>query len=141
MACSLRHRLPRTAGSEGDSMITIHKSTGGQNGKVRVTFTMPAIDRCECLYLVGWFDEWDESVYRMERTPEGNWSLTLELEAGCEYQYRFRTPDGRWLNDPAAPPAPSRFGLNTSFVVSANNPATSPLSAGSALSRPAAPPS
>jgi len=122
-------------------MITIHKSTGGRNGKVRVTFAMPAIDCCECLYLVGWFDEWDESVYRMEQTPEGNWSLTLELEPGCEYQYRFRTPDGRWLNDPAAPPAPSQIGLNRSFVISADNPASSPLSAGSALGRPAAPPS
>lgn len=38
-------------------MITIHKSTAGKNGKVWVTFSMPAINGCECLYLVGWFDE------------------------------------------------------------------------------------
>ncbi len=98
-------------------MITIHRSTKGKNGKVRVTFTMPAQDCGECLYLVGWFNEWDESVYRMERGSDGNWSLTLELEPGCEYQYRFRTPDGRWLNDTSAPPGPAQFGLNTSFVI------------------------
>lgn len=100
-------------------MITIHKSTTGKNGKVRVTFSMPSMDCGESLYLVGWFNEWDESVYRMERTADGGWSLTLELEPGCEYQYRFRTPDGRWLNDPTPPPTPAHFGLNTSFVISA----------------------
>ncbi len=99
-------------------MITIHKSTRGKNDKVRVTFAMPAIDCCDGLYLVGWFNESDESVYRMEPTPEGAWSLTLELDLGCEYQYRFRTTDGKWLQDPAADPSPTHFGLNNSFLVS-----------------------
>ena len=102
-------------------MITIHKSTKGKNGKVRVTFAMSAQDCCDGLYLVGWFNEWDESVYRMERATDGNWSLTLELEPGCEYQYRFRTPDGKWLQDPAAAPTPAQFGLNSSFVISSEN--------------------
>ena len=99
-------------------MITIHRNTKRENGKVRVTFSMPAIDGCDFLYLVGWFDEWIESVYCMERSAAGNWSLTLELEPGCEYQYRFRTADGSWLNDPYAPAASDHFGLNTSFVIS-----------------------
>jgi 1,4-alpha-glucan branching enzyme len=103
-------------------MITIHKNTKGKNGKVRVTFAMPDADCCDGLYLVGWFDEWDESVYRMEKAPDGRWELTLELEPGCEYQYRFRTPDGRWLQDTAAP-APAQFGLNNSFVVGTQRPA------------------
>ena len=98
-------------------MITIHKGAEGKNGKVRVTFSMPASACSNCLYLVGWFDEWDESVYRMEQSAEGSWSLTLELERGCEYHYRFRTADGRWLDDPSVGAAPSQFGLNRSFVV------------------------
>ncbi len=106
-------------------MIKIHKSTAGTSGKIRVTFSMPAIDGCERLYLVGWFSEWDESVYPMECTPGGDWSFTLELEAGCPYQYRFRTLDGRWLNDPAGSPAPDGFGLNTSFIISRNGLAVS----------------
>ncbi len=108
-------------------MITIHKSSASKNGRVRVTFSMPAIDGCEFLYLVGWFSEWDESVYPMERNSGGGWSLTLELEEGCTYQYRFRTRDGRWLNDPAGSPMPDRIGLNTSFIISSNS---GPSSAG-----------
>ena len=98
-------------------MITINRRTAGTNGAVWVTFTMPAIDGCEFLYLVGWFCESDESVYLMERSEDGGWSLTLELEAGCQYQYRFRTLDGRWLKDPTGLTTPGEFGLNTSFII------------------------
>jgi len=87
-------------------MVTVQKNTRRKVGKVRVTFTMPAMDGCDCLYLVGRFNEWNESVYRMQRADDGTWSLTLELESGREFQYRFRTNDGRWLNDPFAPHAP-----------------------------------
>ncbi len=99
-------------------MIKIHRNAACKSGKVRVTFSMPAIDGCERLYLVGWFSEWDETVYPMERTPDGDWAFTLELEAGCTYQYRFRTLDGRWLNDPAGPAAPAELGFNTPFIIS-----------------------
>jgi 1,4-alpha-glucan branching enzyme len=90
---------------KGTLMVTIQKSTKTKGSKVRVTFAMPAIDACDCLYLVGRFNEWNEGVYRMQRADDGTWSLTLELESGREFQYRFRTNDGRWLADPSAPPA------------------------------------
>ena len=82
-------------------MVTMQESNGS---KVRVTFTMPAIDGCNCLCLVGEFYRWNESVYLMQRADDGTWSLTLELASDREVQYRFRTCDGTWLSDPAAPP-------------------------------------
>ncbi len=99
-------------------MITLERTT---NGKVRVTFVMPAIDCCDSLYLVGWFSEWDESVYRMNQAADGTWTLTLELEPGCEYHYHFRTPDGKWLNDPAVPAVSVPIGNRNSFVISAQH--------------------
>ncbi len=81
-------------------MITIDKATQRQNGKVRVTFAVPATEGCGSLYLVGKLGEWDESVYCMECAEDGTWSLTLELEPGYEYQYRFRMLDGTWLSEP-----------------------------------------
>ena len=97
-------------------MVTVHKITERKHGKVRVTFIMPAIEGCGCLYLVGNFDEWNESVYRMQCVDDGTWSLTLELEPGHEYQYRFRTLDGRWLSDPTPIPAPIPFKSKNSFA-------------------------
>lgn len=97
-------------------MVTIDKITDRKNGKVRVTFAMPAMEGCGCLYLVGTFSEWNESVYRMQCADDGTWSLTLELEPGYEYQYRFRTLDGTWLNNPTALPAPSPFASENSLI-------------------------
>lgn len=70
--------------------------------KMRVIFAMPSIDDCNCLYLVGTFNGWNESVYRMQRAEDGTWQLALELEAGHEYQYRFRTDKGVWHSDPVS---------------------------------------
>jgi len=97
-------------------MVTIQKSTKRKDSKVRVTFTMPVIDGCGCLYLVGRFNEWNESVYRMQRADDGTWALTLELESGREFQYCFRTNEGTWLNDPSAPYPLDPFGAENSLV-------------------------
>ncbi len=81
-------------------MITKQKTNKGKTCKMRVTFAMPAINGCDCLYLVGKFDDaWPESVYRMQRAEDGTWSLVLELESGREYQYRYRTDKGVWHTD------------------------------------------
>lgn len=97
-------------------MITIDKITGRENSRVRVTFTMPASPSWGCLYLVGKFNEWNESVYCMQCADGDTWSMTLELEPGREYQYRFRTLDGRWLNDPTSLLVPIPLGSDNSFV-------------------------
>lgn len=83
-------------------MITKQKIPKTKIRKTRVTFAMPAINDCNCLYLVGRFNEWGESVYRMQCTEDGTWSLVLELEPGHEYQYRYRTDKGAWHTDPIA---------------------------------------
>lgn len=101
-------------------MITIRKTPERNDERVRVTFTMPVMDGCgcQCLYLVGWFDESHESVYRMQRTDDGAWLLTLELELGCDYFYRFRTDGGTWVYDPDMPRTPYQYGSKNSFIIS-----------------------
>ena len=107
-------------------MVTVRKITQRKHGKVRVTFLMPAMEGCGCLYLVGKFDEWNqESVYRMQCADDGTWSLTLELEPGHEYPYCFRTQDGRWLSDPTPFPVPIAFRSENLLV---NASATTTLS-------------
>jgi 1,4-alpha-glucan branching enzyme len=96
-------------------MITIQKNNR-KNSKVQVTFTMPPMRGCGCLYLVGTFEKWNESVYRMQREDDGAWSLTLELEPGRELQYRFRTDNGIWIDDSSAPPEVKPFVSEGSLV-------------------------
>jgi 1,4-alpha-glucan branching enzyme len=116
-------RTSRRAGSfsiqgKAKGLFAIDDAQGGGGDKVRVTFWTPPIEGCKSLYLVGWFDEWKESAFPMEPREDGGWELTLELDRGCEYLYRFRTEDGIWLRDPSTPPGAALFGLNTSFYLS-----------------------
>ncbi|HEX8990899.1 MAG TPA: hypothetical protein VF784_04405 [Anaerolineales bacterium] len=99
-------------------MVTLHRITTGKNGRVRITFEMPATEHYDALYFVSWSDSQDETAYRMERTGDEKWTVTLELEPGSNCQYRFCTPDGKSLQDSA--PAPAQFGLHNSFPVSSD---------------------
>jgi hypothetical protein len=109
-------------------MITIHPNADIASDKIRVTFTMPAAeDCCDALYLVGWFGEWNEAVYRMERAAGDTWSLTLELEPGCQYLFRYRTLDGKWLNDPGVPKDGTPVEPKNSFFLSARSETTAQL--------------
>jgi hypothetical protein len=101
-----------------EELFTIEDRGNGGGDKVRVTFAAPPIEGCKSLYLVGWFDEWKESAFPMQLHEDGSWELTLELDRGCEYLYRFRTEDGTWLRDPSIPAGSALFGLNTSFYLS-----------------------
>lgn len=71
-------------------------------GKVRVTFNMPALDGVNALYLVGDFNEWNETATPMEKATDGSWSMALTLDGNREYQYRYLDSNSAWHNDWAA---------------------------------------
>jgi 1,4-alpha-glucan branching enzyme len=73
-----------------------------QNGKpnaVQVTFSLPEQVQAEKVYLVGDFNNWDELVTPMKRDEDGSFVLTLELEPGREYQFRYLVNGDEWHND------------------------------------------
>lgn len=73
-----------------------------QNGKqnvVQVTFLLPSDVQGESVHLVGDFNNWDETVSPMKREKDGSFVLTLELETGHEYQFRYLVNGDEWHND------------------------------------------
>lgn len=85
--------------------------------KTHVTFTMPAIEGCDCLYLVGEFNNWNGDAHQMQCKDGGTWSLTLNLAPGRSYQYRYLAGNGAWHNDPAADAyIPNPYGSDNSIV-------------------------
>lgn len=70
----------------------------------KVTFSLPseAAREAQSVYLVGDFNGWDAAATPMSRLKSGEFKITLELEPGREYEYRYLI-DGRvWENDWAA---------------------------------------
>jgi 1,4-alpha-glucan branching enzyme len=73
--------------------------------KCKVTFEAPAsiAEGATNIYLVGDFNEWDERSTLMEKKDEKKkgtkFTITLDLDLGREYQYRFLVDGKRWEND------------------------------------------
>lgn len=86
-------------------------------GRVRATFSIPAIEGADSVFLVGEFNSWSETATPMSRRPDGSWAATVELKAGSRYQYRFLDDKGRWHDDPS-PRArvPNPFGGENSIL-------------------------
>ncbi len=90
-----------------------------QKGKViKVTFETHPLPEAEEVFLVGDFNDWDESAAPMEkRKKDGCFKLALKLEPGQEYQFRYLV-DGEWHNEWEADKyAPNPFSGDNSVVV------------------------
>ena len=69
-------------------------------GRVRVTFELPSDPWVERVNLVGEFNDWDTTSTPMARErADANWKVTVELEAGWRYRYRYLVDGEKWLND------------------------------------------
>ncbi|MFC1959845.1 isoamylase early set domain-containing protein [Chloroflexota bacterium] len=64
----------------------------------KVTFEVPKAVGADQAYLVGDFNGWDAAATPMRRLKDGRHTVTLKLDAGQEYQFRYKL-DGIWDND------------------------------------------
>lgn len=70
-----------------------------EKGRVaRVTFSLPDSIWADAIYLVGDFNKWNETSHPLLPGRDGAWSITIDLEVGREYQFRY-CKDGEWMND------------------------------------------
>jgi 1,4-alpha-glucan branching enzyme len=84
----------------------------------KVAFTLPEVIKAENAHLVGDFNNWDAEKTTMKKVKGGPFSVTLELEKGREYQFRYLVNEGEWFNDTQADKyVPSPFGTENSVVV------------------------
>ena len=82
----------------------IQKTFIETNGRkvARVTFTVPGRPRMKAIYLVGDFNDWNPTSHPLRRNGKGQWTLTLELELGHAYQFRYLSDDQEWMYDSQA---------------------------------------
>jgi hypothetical protein len=73
---------------------------GTGRSTVLVHLTVPAEFGCRGAEASGEFTAWVPVA--MQRQPDGTFSLTLRLELGRDWHYRFRLDGETWINDPCA---------------------------------------
>ncbi|MCU0511100.1 MAG: isoamylase early set domain-containing protein [Anaerolineae bacterium] len=70
-----------------------------KNAICKVTFYTQADLKAETVHLVGDFNQWDERATLMELLKDGRFKITLDLEAGKSYQFRYLINGTEWHND------------------------------------------
>jgi 1,4-alpha-glucan branching enzyme len=54
------------------------------------------------VHVVGEFNNWSTRQNPMKKLKDGAFTLTLDLETGRGYQFRYLVDNKNWINDPAA---------------------------------------
>ena len=86
----------------------------------KVTFRLPreAAKAAETVHVVGEFNSWDVYATPMKSLKNGSFTVTIDLEQGREYQFRYLVDETRWENDwDADKYLPSPFGNCENSVV------------------------
>lgn len=87
--------------------------------KVTFKLSKTAANGAKKVWLVGEFNEWNTQKTPMKAAKDGSFVVMVELEPGREYQFRYLTEDGVWLNDTRADRyAYSAFACGDNSVVS-----------------------
>ena len=70
----------------------------------KVSFRLDAAEApgAQKVQLLGDFNNWDKSVEPMNVLKSNDFTTTLELEAGKEYQFRYLINGSDWKNDTEA---------------------------------------
>lgn len=86
-------------------------------GRATVTFTLDPRVSASRAEILGDWNSWTPDCDVMERDEEGGFSLTVQLEAGRNYRFRYLLDGERWENDWAADSyVPNDFGGDDSVV-------------------------
>lgn len=87
----------------------------------KVTFKIPEKtgNSAKKAHVVGEFNNWSISATPMKRLKTGAFSVTMKLEKGRSYQFRYLLEQSKWENDPDADGySPTPFGDSHNCVIS-----------------------
>jgi len=81
----------------------IVKRAGSKPDTLLITFQFPAALWAESVHLVGNFNAWNLHSYPLVRTGDDpSWQITLELERGRSWQFRYWVNGTTWCTDSSA---------------------------------------
>lgn len=95
------------------------KKSYSKTGKVcRVTFKYDNPENAETASLAGQFNNWSLEDNPMKKLKDGSFSVTLSLQSGHSYPFRYVLEGNTWVNDEDANSyVPNEYGEEDSVVV------------------------
>lgn len=85
--------------------------------KVKFSLEGEQYKAASSILLVGDFNNWHLGDTPLKKAKTGGWSVSLDLPAGKEYQFRYLIDGTNWENDPEADKfVPSGLGSENSVI-------------------------
>jgi 1,4-alpha-glucan branching enzyme len=100
--------------------MSIKKVYSETKPECKVTFKLEKAyaNSAKKVVLSGDFNNWDETGTQMKELKNGDFSITLTLKKGQEYQYKYLVDANYWVNDHKADKyMPNAFQGENSVVV------------------------
>ncbi len=86
--------------------------------KVKFVLSGESYKSASSVLLVGTFNNWTLGETPLKKSKTGDWSVTLDLATGQEYQFRYLIDGTNWENDSEADRFdPSGLGSENSVIV------------------------
>ena len=77
----------------------LKKNYSKTGSSCRVTFKLPSDVSAEMVHLCGEFNDWSPTKHPMKKLKDGSFSVTVSLEPGQSYRFRYLLDNERWEND------------------------------------------
>lgn len=78
----------------------IYKKASDRPDKVEVTFELPSSIWADQVHLCGDFNGWSKTATPLRQSrADGMWRVTVELDAGQRYEFRYLVNGTDWHND------------------------------------------
>lgn len=91
----------------------------------RVTFILPNSLWADRVYLVGDFNGWNPTSHPLQRDRAGRWTITVDLEVGRAYEFRYLRDGQEWMNECHADAFVCNPFGGDNFVILTDPPSTS----------------
>ena len=67
--------------------------------QVQITFVLPADFSHVPISVVGDFNQWNPSAHPLTQVSDGTYQVTVTLETGRRYAFRYLSYEGRWFTE------------------------------------------
>ena len=95
----------------------LKKSYSKTGSSCRVTFKYENEEKARTAVLAGEFNGWSLRENPMKKLKDGSFSISLSLQAGQSYRFRYVLDGGVWVNDTEADSyAPNEYGEANSVL-------------------------
>lgn len=86
--------------------------------KATFTLTKNQVKNAETVNIVGEFNDWSKTASPLKKFKNGNFKITLDLEKGKQYQFKYIVDGNNWINDDKADLyVPNNFSGENSVII------------------------